>query len=113
MGRHGVGLVARFEVYLVRLDPTQGHEIQKTRPCLVISPDEMNRHIGTVIVAPMSTRGRPYPSRVPVAFEGRGGLIVLDQVRTVDKSRLVQLLGTVDDATAQQVLAVLGEMFAP
>ena len=113
MGHHGVGLVARFEVYLVHVDPTQGHEIQKTRPCLVISPDEMNRHIGTVIVAPMSMRGRPYPSRVPVAFQGRTGLIVLDQIRTVDKSRLVQLLGVVDDATAQQVLAVLAEMFAP
>jgi mRNA interferase MazF len=108
-----VGLVARFEVYLARLDPTQGHEIQKTRPCLVISPDEMNRHIGTVIVAPMSTRGRPYPSRVSVTFQGRSGLIVLDQIRTVDKSRLVQLLGGVDEATGQQVLAVLAEMFAP
>jgi mRNA interferase MazF len=84
-----------------------------TRPYVVISPDEMNRHIGTVIVALMSTRGRPYPSRVPVTFQGRSGLIVLDQIRTVDKSRLVQLLGEVDDATAHQVLAVLGEMFAP
>jgi mRNA interferase MazF len=108
-----VGLVARFEVYLVRLDPTQGHEIQKTRPCLVISPDEMNRHIGTVIVAPMSTQGKPYPSRVPVSFQGRSGLIVLDQIRTVDKSRLVHLLGEVDEATTQRVLAVLAEMFAP
>ena len=106
-------MVARFEVYLVYLDPTQGHEIQKTRPCLIISPDEMNRHIGTVIIAPMSTRGRPYPSRVPVTFQGRAGQIVLDQIRTVDKRRLGQLLGEIDEATAQQVLAVLGEMFAP
>ena len=105
--------VKRFEVYLVRLDPTQGHEIQKTRPCVVVSPDEMNRHIGTVIVAPMTTQGRAYPSRVPMRFQGKAGLIVLDQIRTVDKHRLVQHLGAIDDAVAAQVLAALGEMFAP
>lgn len=105
-------VVSRFEVYLVRLDPTEGHEIRKTRPCLVISPDEMNRHTVTVIVAPMTTKGRPYPTRVPVRFQRKTGQIVLDQIRTVDKTRLVQRLGKIDEATAQQVLALLGEMFA-
>jgi len=106
-------VVSRFEVYLVRLDPTEGYEIQKTRPCLVISPDEMNRHIGTVIVAPMTTKGRPYPTRVPVRFQRKGGHIVLDQIRTVDKNRLVKRLGKIDEATARKVLAILSEMFAP
>lgn len=106
-------VVSRFEVYLVRLDPTEGHEIRKTRPCLVISPDEMNLHTATVIVAPMTTKGRPYPTRVPVRFQRKTGQIVLDQIRTVDKTRLVQRLGKIDEATVQQVLALLGEMFAP
>ena len=106
-------VVARFEVYLVRLDPTEGHEIRKTRPCIIVSPDEMNRHITTVIVAPMTTRGRAYPTRVPVRFQRRTGQIVLDQLRTVDKNRLARRLGRVDEVTAQKTLAVLGEMFAP
>ena len=106
-------VVARFEVHLVRLDPTEGREIRKTRPCLVISPDEMNRHIGTLIVAPMTTAGRAYPTRVPVKFHRKQGQVVLDQIRTVDKNRLVKRLGKIDDPTAQRVLAVLGEMFAP
>lgn len=106
-------VVSRSEVHLVRLDPTEGHEIRKTRPCVVISPDEMNRHIGTVIVAPMSTKGRPYPTRVPVRFKRRSGQIVLDQIRTVDKTRLVKRLGRIDDRTAERVLALLAEMFAP
>lgn len=105
-------VVARFEVHLVRLDPTEGREIRKTRPCLVISPDEMNRHIGIVIVAPMTTAGQAYPTRVPVKFRRRQGQVVLDQIRTVDKNRLVKRLGMIDDPTAQKVLAVLGEMFA-
>lgn len=109
-----MGVVAtRFDVYLIRLDPTRGREIRKTRPCVVVSPDEMNRHIGTVIVAPMTTKGRPYPTRVGVRFRRRAGQIVLDQIRTVDKSRLVKRLGRIDDATARNVLALLGEMFAP
>ena len=109
-----MGMVAsRFEAHLVRLDPTEGHEIQKTRPCLVISPDEMNRHIETVIAAPMTARGRPYPTRIPVRFQGKQGQIVLDQIRTVDKQRLVKRLGRLNEATADKVLAVLGEMFAP
>ena len=89
-------VVERFDVFLVRLDPTQGAEIQKTRPCLVISPDEMNRHIGTVLVAPMTTRARNYPSWVSCAFQGKNGEIVLDQIRAVDKARLVQRLGRID-----------------
>jgi mRNA interferase MazF len=99
-------------VYLVRLDPTQGHEIRKTRPALIISPDEMNRHIETVIVAPMTTKGRPYPTRVPVKFQGKSGQVVLDQLRTVDKSRLVKRLGRLNQTTTTRVLALLAEMFA-
>lgn len=106
-------VASRFEVYLVRLDPTRGHEIRKTRPCLIISPDEMNRHIETVIVAPMTTKGRAYPTRIPVKFQGKAGQIVLDQIRTVDKARLVKRLGRIHQATTDQVLALLAEMFAP
>jgi mRNA interferase MazF len=105
-------VISRFEVYLVRLDPSEGHEIQKTRPCLIISPDEMNRHISTIIVAPMTTKGHPYPTRVPVKFRRKSGQIVLDQIRTVDKSRLVRRLGKIDQTTALKVLSVLSEMFA-
>lgn len=106
-------VVSRFEVHLVRLDPTEGSEIKKTRPCLVISPDDMNRFIRTVIVAPMTTQGREYPTRVPVRFEGKEGQVVLDQIRTVDKTRLVKKLGTLDAAASNKVLRLLGEMFAP
>jgi len=105
-------VVLRFEVYLVNLEPAVGSEIKKTRPCAVISPDEMNRNIGTVIVAPMTTKGRPYPSRVGCEFEGKDGQVVLDQVRTVDKARLVKKLGRLNTATQEAVLAVLAEMFA-
>ncbi len=105
-------VVARFAVYLVGLDPTQGHEIKKTRPCVIISPDEMNRHIGTVIVAPMTTKGRNYPTRIAITFKRKKGQIVLDQIRTVDKARLVKHLGKIDAKTAARVLAVLQEMFA-
>jgi mRNA interferase MazF len=105
-------VISRFDVHLIRLDPTEGHEIKKTRPCVVISPDEMNRYIGTVIVAPMTTKGRSYPSRVKVRFGQKEGLVVLDQLRTVDKERLVRRLGRLDDATAKEVLGVLGEMFS-
>ena len=105
-------VVQRFDVYLVNLDPTVGSEIKKTRPCLVISPDEMNRWIRTVIVAPMTTKGRPYPTRVLCEFQGKQGQIVLDQIRTVDKSRLVQKLGQISEATQNDVLTILVEMFA-
>lgn len=83
-------VVARFDVFLINLDPTVGHEIRKTRPCVVISPDEMNRYISTVIVAPLTTRGRTYPTRVVCQFQGKAGQIVLDQIRTVDKTRLIK-----------------------
>ena len=102
----------RFEVYLVNLDPTVGSEIKKMRPCLIISPDEMNTHIATVIVAPMTTKGRAYPTRVSCKFQGKDGQIVLDQIRTVDKIRLAKRLGTISAATQKAVLAVLAEMFA-
>ena len=105
--------VGRFDVYLVNLDPAVGSEIKKTRPCLVISPDEMNRHIRTVIVAPMTTKGRQYPTRVPCRFRRKAGQVVLDQVRTVDTVRLARRLGRLDADTGVKVLAVLREMFAP
>ena len=114
MGSERLDVVAsRFDVFLVRLDPTEGREIRKTRPCLIISPDEMNHHIDTVIVAPMTTKGRPYPTRVPVRFKRKSGQFVLDQIRTVDKTRLVKRVGKIDAATRAQVLALLAELFAP
>lgn len=103
--------VNRFDVFLIALDPTIGHEIEKTRPCAVISPNEMNRHIATVIIAPMTTQGRDYPTRVPCTFQGVKGQIVLDQLRTVDKLRLVKKLGRLSPATADRLLDVLTEMF--
>jgi mRNA interferase MazF len=103
--------VKRFDVWLVNLDPTIGSEIKKTRPCLIVSPDEMNRHIATVIVAPMTTRGRPYPTRVACRFQGKAGQIVLDQLRTVDKARLVTRLGQIGTQTQQATLATLAAMF--
>jgi len=103
----------RFAVYLVALDPSVGSEMQKTRPALVVSPDEMNVSIATVIIAPMTTRGRAYPTRVPCEFQGKSGEIALDQIRVVDKARLVRSLGTIDAATRQTVLDTLAAMFAP
>jgi mRNA interferase MazF len=105
-------VVQRFEVYLVTLDPTIGSEIQKTRPCVVVSPDDMNRHLATVIVAPLTTRGRLYPMRVSCRFQGRDGQVVLDQLRTVDKVRLVRRLGNLSLATQVSILRVLADMFA-
>ncbi len=105
-------VVKRFDVFLINLDPAIGSEIQKTRPCVVISPDEMNRHINTVIVAPMSTKGRTYPTRVTCKFQGKQGQVVLDQIRTVDKARLIKKIGRIDTKTQSSVLAVLGEMFS-
>ena len=104
-------VVKRFDVYLINLDPTTGHEIKKTRPCLIISPDEMNRHIATVIVAPMTSHGQSYPTRVSCRLQGKDGQIVLDQIRTVDKERLVKKLGQIGAATQKAVLAILAEMF--
>ncbi len=105
-------VIHRFDVFLVNLDPTLGKEIQKTRPCLIISPDEMNDYIATVIIAPMTTKGRDYPTRVPCKFEGKDGQIVLDQIRTVDKSRLVKRLGKISLSTQKKVLIVLSEIFS-
>jgi mRNA interferase MazF len=102
----------RGEVHLVRLDPTLGSEIQKTRPCLVVSPDELNQYLRTVIVAPMTTGGRAYPWRVPCRFQRRSGFVALDQLRTVDAERLLRLLGRLTPQTVTTVLRRLGEMFA-
>ncbi|MFU8771245.1 MAG: type II toxin-antitoxin system PemK/MazF family toxin [Anaerolineales bacterium] len=102
----------RFEVFLVNLNPTVGREMQKARPCVVVSPDEMNRNIATVIIAPMTTMRRNYPTRVNLKFEGKEGQIVLDQIRTVDKRRLLRKLGVIDKKAALETLAVLQEMFA-
>lgn len=104
-------VIEQFSVYLVSLNPTVGSEISKTRPCLVISPDEMNRHIHTVIIAPMTIAQKRYPTRVPCRFRGKSGQVVLDQIRTVDRARLVKRLGTLDPATAAQVERVLLAMF--
>lgn len=103
--------IKRFEVYLINLDPTIGHEIKKIRPCLIISPNEMNRYISTIIVAPMTTKGRDYPTRIPCTFQGKKGQIVLDQIRTVDKKRLVKKLGAVSKQAQQKTLEILQEMF--
>ena len=105
-------VVKRFDVFLVNLDPTVGSEIQKTRPCVVISPDEINRHIATVIVAPMTTKGQPYPTRVACQFQGKDGQIVLDQIRTVDKTRLVRRLGQISASEQKAVLDIIAEIFA-
>jgi len=105
--------VKRFDVYLVSLDPTKGREIKKTRPCLIISPNEMNRHISTVIVAPMTSKGNNYPTRIPCQFQGVKGQVVLDQIRTIDKSRMVKKLGSLSQVTQSKVLDTLEEMFAP
>ena len=103
--------VQRGEVYLVALNPTRGREIRKTRPCVVVSPDELNAHLQTYIVAPLTTGGHPYPFRVPCRFAGKDGHVVLDQVRTIDAERLVKRLGQLTDVTLEKVLGVLQEMF--
>ncbi|MEG3936061.1 MULTISPECIES: type II toxin-antitoxin system PemK/MazF family toxin [unclassified Microcoleus] len=105
-------VVKRFDVFVVKLDPTVGSEIQKTRPCLVISPDEMNKRIATVIIAPMTTKRRPYPSRIDCHFQGKDGQIVLDQIRTVDKNRLDEYLGQISADEQKAVLDTLVQMFA-
>ena len=106
-------LPSRGEVFLVELDPTRGSEIRKTRPCVVVSPDELNHHLRTSIVAPMTTGGRPYPFRIPCRFAGKSGHVVLDQLRTVDRERFRKRLGVVAPATMRAALQALGEMFEP
>ncbi len=105
-------VIRRFDVFLVNLDPTVGSEIQKTRPCVIISPDEMNGKIATVIIAPMTTQGKVYPTRIPCIFQGKAGHVVLDQLRTVDKTRLVQKWGSLSHDEQTAVLDGLAELFA-
>ena len=107
------GAARRFDVYLVTLDPTVGSEIRKTRPCVVVSPDEMNQHIRTVLVAPLTSKGTAYPTRVASRFGGRQGQVVLDQLRAVDVQRLTKRLGRLSPSTRVAVLSALSEMFAP
>ena len=102
----------RFDVYLTNLDPIVGSEIQKTRPCLIVSPDEMNKHIRTIIVAPMTTAGKDYPTRISCTFKKKKGQIVLDQIRTIDKTRLVKKLGTIDPETQLKVISTLQRLFS-
>lgn len=106
-------MASRGDVYLVQLDPTRGSEIQKTRPCLVVSPDELNDHLLTVTVAPMTTGGQAYPWRVQCRFQGRAGFVATDQLRTVDVRRLVRRLGRLAPDSLTAVLSILEEMFAP
>ena len=103
-------VVNQYNVYLVNLDPTVGHEIKKSHPCLVISPDEMNHNIDTIIVAPMTTKSHSYPTRIPVKFDGKQGWIVLDQIRTVDSIRLVKHLGKITKKEVSEVKRVIKEM---
>lgn len=102
----------RGEVYLISLDPARGSEIRKTRPCVVVSPDELNDHMGTFLVAPMTTGGHPYPFRIACRFGGRVGHVVADQLRTVDRVRMVRRLGVLPGGTMEEVLGVLQRMFA-
>jgi mRNA interferase MazF len=106
-------VVRRGDVFLVSLNPARGGEIQKTRPCVVVSPDELNAYLRTFIVAPLTTGGHPYPFRVPCRFEGRAGYVVIDQIRTVDRERLVRRLGKLSPSTLRRVLTILQEMFTP
>ena len=105
--------IRRGDVFLVGLDPANGGEIQKTRPCVIVSPDELNSYLRTFIVAPLTSGGHPYPFRVSCRFEGRPGYIVLDQIRAVDRERLLRRLGKLSSSTLGRVLAILQEMFAP
>ena len=105
-------MFSRFEVYFVNLDPTIGSEIKKTRPCVIISPNEMNHNISTVIIAPLTSKLRNYPTLVPCKVEGKQGQIVLDQIRTVEKIRLVKRINTLNKLTQTKVLDVLKEMFS-
>ena len=107
-----VARVSRGDVFLVTLNPAQGHEIRKTRPCVVVSPDELNAHLRTFIVAPLTTGAYSYPFRVPCTFQGKSGHLVLDQIRTVDQERLVKRLGALPLPVLEQALAVLQDMFA-
>jgi mRNA interferase MazF len=103
-------VISQYEVHLINLDPTMGHEIKKTRPCLVLSPNELNENIGTIIIAPMTSKSHEYPTRVALEFMNKNGWIVLDQIRTVDKKRLIKKLGKIDKQTIQKTKNVIMEM---
>lgn len=113
MGMVAADDIRRGDVFLIRLDPARGDEIQKTRPCVIVSPDELNANLRTFIVAPLTTGGHPYPFRVPCKFQGRSGHIVLDQIRTVDRELLIRRLGKLSPSTLARMLAILQEMFTP
>jgi mRNA interferase MazF len=102
--------IQQYHVYLINLDPTIGHEIKKTRPCLVISPNEMNRHISTIIIAPMTTKSHKYPTRVSLTFQTKKGWIVLDQIRTIDKKRILKRLGKVSEQSIVEIKNIIQEM---
>jgi len=103
-------VIKQYDVFLISLDPTIGHEIKKSRPCVIISPDEMNKHIETVIIAPMTTKSYDYPTRVSLKFQNKRCWIVLDQIRTVDKRRLIKCLGNVEKQTIHRIKSVIKEM---
>ncbi|MDR1452863.1 MAG: type II toxin-antitoxin system PemK/MazF family toxin [Candidatus Margulisbacteria bacterium] len=103
-------VMEQYTICLVNLDPTVGHEIKKTRPCVIVSPDEMNRNIATVIIAPLTTKARAFPTRVPLTFRGKNGWIVLEQIRTVDKRRIVRKLGRLNSNKILEVKNILNEM---
>ena len=107
------GDVRRGDIFLISLDPTRGAEIRKTRPCVIISPNELNANLSTFIIAPLTTGGHPYPFRVGCKFQSRAGHIVLDQIRTVDRERLVRRLGRLSSSALERALAILQEMFSP
>lgn len=102
--------MSQYDICLVNLDPTIGHEIKKTRPCVIVSPNEMNSHIGTIMIAPMTTTSRKYPTRVPITFKRKKGFIVLDQIRTIDKKRIIKTLGKLDVLAITNVKQIIKEM---
>lgn len=103
-------VVSQYDIFLISLDPTIGHEIKKSRPCVIISPDEMNKYISTVIIAPMTSKSHSYPTRIPIKFMGKNGWIVLDQLRTVDKKRLIKKFGRLDQKTTDKIKSVIKQM---
>jgi len=103
-------VIKQYDVFQISLDPTIGHEIKKSRPCVIISPNEINKNISTIMIAPMTTKSRPYPTRIPLKFKGKKGWIVLDQIRTVDKKRLIKRLGKLTETTIVKVKEIIKEM---
>ena len=103
--------VKQYQIILVNLDPTIGSEIKKTRPCVIISPDEMNRHLRTVVIAPMTTQSKNYPTRIEVKHTTKSGWIVIDQIHTIDKRRIIKILGTLTATKINEVKSVLKETF--